>query len=55
LSPRNSGHLVSKAPSFDIYTEADPDTRAWLLAHRENIVDERHFASLAVLLIQLAP
>jgi len=55
LSPHNSSHLVSKAPSFDIHTEADPDTQAWLLAHRENIVDERHFASLAVLLIQLAP
>lgn len=55
LSPHNSGHLVNKATSFDIYAEADPDTRAWLLAHQENIVDERHFASLAVLLIQLAP
>jgi uncharacterized membrane protein len=55
LSPRNSGHLVNKTPSFDIYTEADPDTRAWLLAHRDNIVDERRFASLAVLLMELAP
>jgi mannosyltransferase len=52
-NPHTSNHLLVAKEPFDIYTEADPMTIAWLSAHREEIVAEWSLSRLTVLLIRL--
>jgi mannosyltransferase len=52
-SPHTSNHLPVATGPFDIYTESDPATIAWLDAHQEEIVQEWNLSGLTVLLVQL--
>jgi 4-amino-4-deoxy-L-arabinose transferase-like glycosyltransferase len=54
-SPHTTSHLPVSTMPFDIYTEADAATAAWLTAHQEDVIGEWHFAGLTILLVQLAP
>lgn len=54
-NPRGSNHLPVSVLPFDIRTEADPATVAWLAAHQEETVEEWKLSGLSVLLIQFEP
>jgi hypothetical protein len=47
-----SAHLVTQALPFDIYSQADPHTRAWLAAHRSQVVAEHILAGITVLVME---
>lgn len=54
-NPHSTSHLPVSTTPFDIHTEADAGTVAWLTAHQEDVIGEWRFAGLTVLLVQLAP
>jgi uncharacterized membrane protein len=54
-NPHASNHLPVASRPFDIYAEADPETLAWLSAHREEIVAEWNPSGLTVILVQCSP
>jgi mannosyltransferase len=49
----NSSHTVTNGPPFDIYARADTATRNWLVAHREQIMEEHSLSGITVLLVDL--
>ncbi len=50
-----SNHAVTMSQPWDIYTEADSATAAWLDAHRDRVLEHHSFAAIDVLLVELSP
>jgi mannosyltransferase len=52
VNPIGSNHLLTKGLPFDVHTESDPATIAWLAAHGKAVAGEWPYAGLTVLLVE---
>jgi len=54
--PHDTTHFVAKPGPLDLYGgETAPQIRSWLMAHRPDIVEERDFSGLRLILYELSP
>ncbi len=54
--PHDTTHFVAKPGPLDLYGgETEPEIRNWLVAHRRDIVEERSFSGLRLILYDLSP
>jgi hypothetical protein len=53
--PGESAHTPTKPWPFDIYSEADAATVAWLTTHREAVVEHHSLAGIELLLLEVEP
>ena len=48
--PHDSTHFVAKPAPLDLYGESEPTIGSWLVTHRRDIVEERDFSGLRLIL-----
>jgi len=54
--PHDTTHFVAKPGPLDLYSgESEPKIRNWLVAHQRDIVDERDFSGLRLILYDPSP
>lgn len=54
--PHDTTHFVAKPGPLDLYgEETEPTIRRWLVAHRRDIVEERDFSGLRLILYEPSP
>jgi mannosyltransferase len=52
-SPHESNHRLCKSEPFDVFVEATPPVRAWLMAQRERIVLDLRFPGLSLVRVDV--
>jgi mannosyltransferase len=54
--PHDTTHFVAKPAPLDLYGgEIEPEIRDWLVTHRHDVVEERNFSGMQLILYDLSP